>query len=100
MEVWYMAESTVFPKLIDSSSSKKWVYVRRNVKKCERENEQGIKETFYSFEEQKVPKDVWGIFEKTMQNDEKIIENDVKIAEADLRIADVEEAITELYGIF
>lgn len=84
MEVWYMAESTVFPKLIDSSSSKKWVYVRRNVKKCERENEQGIKETFYSFEEQKVPKDVWGIFEQEADNS--------------VRLADVEDVLADLIG--
>lgn len=86
MNIWYDGESSVYPALVDSTSSKKWVYVRRNVEEHERENEQGIKETFYSFEEQKVSKDVWGIFEKTMQHD--------------LRIADVEEAITELYGIF
>lgn len=84
MEVWYMAESTVFPKLIDSSSSKKWVYVRRNVKRCERENEQGIKETFYTFEEQKVSKEVWGIFEKETDNS--------------TRLADVEDVLADLIG--
>lgn len=98
--MWYYVESKSYPSLIDTTSSKKWVYVRRNIEEHEREDDEGIKEIFYSFEEQKVPKEVWGIFEKTMQNDEKIIENDVKIAEADIRIADVEEAITELYGIF
>ena len=91
--MWYYVESKSYPALIDTTSSKKWVYVRRNIEEHEREDERGIKEIFYSFEEQKVPKDVWGIFEKTMQNDEKIIENDI-------RIADIEEAITELYGIF
>lgn len=84
--MWYIGESTIRPVLIDDSSSKVWVYVRRNVEEHERENEQGIKETFYSYEEQKVSKEVWGIFEKTVENDE--------------RIADVEEAITELYGVF
>lgn len=86
MNAWYNGESTIRPVLIDDSSSKVWVYVRRNVEEHERENEQGIKETFYSYEEQKVPKEVWGIFEKIVENDE--------------RIADVEEAITELYGVF
>ena len=93
MSVWYSGESSIYPALVDTISSKKWVYVRRNIEEHEREDEQGIKEIFYSFEEQKVPEDVWGIFEKTMQNDEKIMENDI-------RIADIEEAITELYGIF
>ena len=86
MSVWYSGESSIYPALVDTTSSKVWVYVRRNVEEHERENEQGIKETFYSYEEQKVPKEVWGIFEKTVENDE--------------RIADVEEAITELYGVF
>lgn len=99
MSTWYEGTSSVYPSLVDTTSSKKWVYVRRNIEEHERENDEGIKEKFYSFKEQKVPKEIWGIFEKTMQNDEKIIENDVKIAEADIRIADVEEAITELYGI-
>ena len=100
MSTWYEGTSSVYPSLVDTTSSKKWVYVRRNIEEHEREDDEGIKEIFYSFEEQKVPKEVWGIFEKTMQNDEKIIKNNVKIAEADIRLADVEEAITELYGIF
>ena len=86
MNAWYNGESTIRPVLIDDSSSKVWVYVRRNVEEHERENEQRIKETFYSFEESKVPKDVWLIFQKTVESDE--------------RIADLEEAVTELYGIF
>lgn len=92
MSTWYEGTSSVYPSLVDTTSSKKWVYVRRNIEEHEREDDEGIKEIFYSFEEQKVPKEIWGIFEKTT-------ENDVKIAEADIRLADVEEAITELYGI-
>ena len=86
MSAWYDGESSVYPQLVDTTSSKKWVYVRRNIEEHEREDEQGIKEIFYSFEETKIPKDVWVIFEKEADNSE--------------RIADVEEAITELYGIF
>ena len=86
MSVWYDGESSVYPQLVDTTSSKKWVYVRRNIEEHKREDEQGIKEIFYSFEEMKIPKDVWAIFEKETDNSE--------------RIADVEEAITELYGIF
>ena len=86
MSVWYSGESSIYPALVDTTSSKKWVYVRRNIEEHECEDEQGIKEIFYSFEETKIPKDVWVIFEKEADNSE--------------RIADVEEAITELYGIF
>lgn len=84
--MWYYVESKSYPTLVDTTSSKKWVYVRRNIEEHEREDGQGIKEIFYSFEETKIPKDVWAIFEKETDNSE--------------RLADVEEAITELYGIF
>jgi hypothetical protein len=99
MSTWYGGESSVYPVLIDSTSSMNWVYVRRNIEEHERE-EEGETRVYYTFEEQKVPKEVWGIFEKEAENNEKIVETNVKVAEADLRIADVEEAITELYGIF
>ena len=86
MSTWYEGTSSVYPSLVDTTSSKKWVYVRRNIEEHEREDDEGIKEIFYSFEETKIPKDVWAIFEKETDNSE--------------RLADVEEAITELYGIF
>lgn len=87
MSVWYKGESCTYPQLIDVISSKKWVYIRRNIEEHEREDEfSGETILFYSFEETKIPKDVWAIFEKETDNSE--------------RLADVEEAITELYGIF
>ena len=64
MSKWYNGESTVNPALIDTNSSKKYVYVRRNVEQHERENEHGETETYYTFEEYKIPKDVYSIFEK------------------------------------
>lgn len=84
MNIWYDGESSIYPALVDSTSSRKWIYVRRNVKKCERENEQGIKETFYTFEEQKVSKEIWGIFEKEADNS--------------TRLADVEDVLADLIG--
>ena len=84
MNIWYDGESSVYPTLIDTTSSKKWVYVRRNVEEHERENEQGTKETFYTFEEQKVSKEIWGIFEKEADNS--------------TRLADVEDVLADLIG--
>ena len=84
MSVWYSGESSIYPALVDTTSSKKWVYVRRDIEEHERENEQGVKETFYSFEEQKVPKDVWGIFEQETDNS--------------VRLADVEDVLADLIG--
>ena len=84
MSVWYSGESSIYPALVDTTSSRKWVYVRRDIEEHERENEQGIKETFYTFEEQKVSKEVWGIFEKETDNS--------------TRLADVEDVLADLIG--
>ena len=83
MNEWYSGESTVNPALIDTNSSKKYVYVRRNVEQHERENEQGETETYYTFEEQKVDKSVYDIFRSNNENSE--------------RITDIELALTEIY---
>lgn len=83
---WYYSESKNRPRTIDTASSQKWVYIRRNISKCEREDEfhPEIKEEFYSYEEMKIPKDVYSIFEKEMDNSD--------------RLDDVEEVIVEILG--
>ena len=84
MSKWYNGESTVNPALIDDTSSKKWVYVRRNVEQHERESEiTGETETYYTFEEQKIDKSVYDIFKSNNENSE--------------RITDIELALTEIY---
>lgn len=82
--MWYTGESTVYPQLIDTTSSKKWVYVRKNVKEESRTDEEGNSYTVWTFDEAKIPKDVYSIFE-TQVNDE-------------VRLADIEEVITEIIG--
>ena len=84
MSKWYNGESTVNPALIDDTSSKKWVYVRRNVEQHERESEiTGETETYYTYEEQKIDKSVYDIFKSNNENSE--------------RITDIELALTEIY---
>lgn len=82
--MWYTGESTVYPQLIDATSSKKWVYVRKNVKEESRTDEEGNAHAVWTFDEAKIPKDVYSIFE-TQVNDEA-------------RLADIEEVITEIIG--
>lgn len=50
---WYYAEGRDRPLVTDETSSKKWVYVRRNIEEFEREDETDstIKEKFYRWEE-------------------------------------------------
>ena len=89
MNEWYSGESTVNPVLIDANSSKKYVYVRRNVEQHERIDEMiGDTMTYYAFEEIKIPRDVYDIFAKT-----NALENE--ILDTQEALADIYEMITE-----
>ena len=67
---WYYAEGRDRPLVTDEISSKKWVYVRRNIEEFEREDEidPTIKEKFYKWEEMKIPKENYPIYELEVQN--------------------------------
>lgn len=67
---WYYAEGRDRPETIDDISSKKWVYLRRNIVECEREDETDptIKEKFYKWEEMKIPKENYPTYELEVQN--------------------------------
>lgn len=89
MNNWYSGESTVNPVLIDAESSRKYVYVRRNVEQHERIDEMiGDTVTYYTFEEIKIPRDVYDIFVKT-----DALENE--ILDTQEALADIYEMITE-----
>ena len=84
MNEWYSGESTVNPVLIDAESSRRHVYVRRNVERHERKSEiTGETETYYTFEEMKIPRDVYDIFVKTNALESEIL--------------DTQEALTTIY---
>lgn len=67
---WYYSEGNERPAIIDEISSKKWVYIRRNIEEFEREDETDptIKEKFYKWEEMKIPKENYPIYELEVQN--------------------------------
>lgn len=51
------SESSIYPQLIDTTSSKTTAYIRRNVEEKQREDEiTGETYTYYEYEEAKVPK--------------------------------------------
>ncbi len=79
--MWYIAYcGDEKPQRIETNISQKWVYVRRNIERYQLEDE-----TYgYRYEEMKLPKDVFEIFEAQES--------------AESRIADIEEAITEIVG--
>ena len=67
---WYYAEGRDRPLVTDETSSKKWVYVRRNIEEFEREDETdpAIKEKFYRWEEMKIRKEDYPIYQLEVQN--------------------------------
>lgn len=67
---WYYTEGKDRPLVTDETSSKKWVYIRRNIEEFEREDETDptIKEKFYKWEEMKIPKENYPIYELEVQN--------------------------------
>jgi hypothetical protein len=67
---WYYAEGRDKPLVTDEMSSKKWIYVRRNIEEFEREDETDptIKEKFYRWEEIKLPKDTYPIYQQEQAN--------------------------------
>ena len=64
---WYHSESATRPLETDTTSSKKYNYVRRNITEVQRtENEEII--TMYEYDECKILKEDWGLYEETAQN--------------------------------
>ena len=78
--MWKESQSTIMPELVDNTSSNKYVYVRRNIREINTEDE-GV---LYIYEEYKIPKDVYEIFKNQM--------------DVSTRVDDIEEAITEIIG--
>lgn len=68
--MWYYAEGKELPAIVDETSSKSWVYVRRNIEEFEREDETDptIKEKFYRWEEMKMRKEDYPIYQLEVQN--------------------------------
>ena len=58
MMKWYKSESTVRPDEVDTTSSKKVVYLRRNIVEKQREDEiSGETVTYYEYDETKLTKE-------------------------------------------
>ena len=58
--MWYRAESGVRPREVDETISETSVFLRRNIREEQREAE-GETVTVYTYEETKVPKEVYPI---------------------------------------
>lgn len=82
--MWYKAESITEPKLVDTTSSKKWVYVRKNITTKTVIDDFGNEYTIYVFDEQKIPKEDYTIYLGETNNSS--------------RLDDIEEVLAELMG--
>lgn len=57
------------PEPTDSTTSRNWIYVRRNVRKEQRTDEgTGETVTVYIFEEMKVPRNEWELYKAVERN--------------------------------
>lgn len=54
---WYKSESATYPLEVDTTSSKKYNYVRRNITEVVKDET-----TYYEFEECKILKEDWGFY--------------------------------------
>ena len=70
--MWYDVENgnAVRPADVDSTSSREYVYVRRNIVFVEESNDgEEVRPAHYRWDELKIPKDVWPVYSKEMDHD-------------------------------
>ena len=64
--IWYKVESAQEPLKIDTESSHTYNFVHRNIEEEEREQD-GKTMTMYVYEEAKIPKESWELYDELMQ---------------------------------
>lgn len=74
--MWYKSESTIKPNPIDNISSKRYVYVRKNITEVQKDDD-----TIFEYDECKIPKDVYDIFKSQLETDSRLDEIEETIAE-------------------
>ena len=61
------SESTVKPELLDTTSSKRVVYLRRNIVEKQRKSEFADEiQTYYEYEEAKLTRTEWEVYQKEL----------------------------------
>lgn len=66
--MWNTSESGYMPELIDTTSSRNWIYVRRNVREERRIDDTGEETTVYVYEEMKIARENWGLYQAVERN--------------------------------
>ena len=87
--MWYKAESSELPSTIDDTSSRVYVYVRKNINIEQRTDESGEIITVYVYDEIKISKEVYEIFKLESGNERRI--SDIEDVLADMLFGGDEE---------
>ena len=66
------SQSSVYPILIDTTSSKKYVYLRENVIEIESDNTDGETYTYYEYDEAKLTKEEYEQYLKELSSTETL----------------------------
>lgn len=61
--MWYKSNSTVRPITPDTTSSQYYVYLRKNIEQIETEDEGGNTYIMYEYDELKIPKEMYPLYE-------------------------------------
>ena len=81
---WAYSESMMEPSTLDTTSSKKYNYIRKDIESFEKEID-GETTTWYRWLEQKIPKADWELYQNVMQNSSDISDaNDALVELAEL----------------
>lgn len=64
---WYKSESATYPLDVDTTSSKKYNYIRKNITEVVKEEI-----TYYEFEECKILKEDWFLYESIIKNESDV----------------------------
>lgn len=64
---WYRAQSTNRPDVIGTTTSKVYNYVRRNIEQGTMEDPEGGTMVVFNYEEAKVPKESWSMYQDLEQ---------------------------------
>lgn len=106
MELKYRkSQSSIYPELIDTTSSKKYVYLRQNVVENQSEEMDGETHTYYEYEEAKLTKEEYEQYlaemntTETMENIETLkAENQMLTEQVDLLTACLVEMSEVVYA--
>lgn len=66
--MWITAEATFEPDAVDTTTSKVYNYVRRNIREEQRKDEEGNSYTVWVYEEMRVAKGEWELYKSVERN--------------------------------